>query len=211
MKTLITFAVDASGSMAGELNDVRKGYNQFVADQLAATQPGETLDFRLVMFDSNVKLLGDVRKLDDTNYRAGSMTALLDGVDAAIRLSDDFWITRPHTNDTKTYIVVFTDGGENSSTIKRPALLEKIEDRKAKWGWEFVFLGSGEGSWLEGKEFANTMTSFNFAGGNVAGVYAGASRSLTTSRTANVSYAAASATEPLLASAYVDPDDQPEA
>lgn len=71
METLIVFAVDASGSMHNEVVDVRKGYNQFVADQLAATGAGDALDFRLVRFNAFVDSLGDVRKLNEINYRAG--------------------------------------------------------------------------------------------------------------------------------------------
>ncbi len=145
--TELVFILDKSGSMGGLESDTIGGYNAILEKQKAVE--GECY-ITTVLFDNNYDLLHDridiqaVSPITEKEYQVGGSTALLD---AAGRTIHKIGNAQKHTADDyraeKVMFVIITDGEENSS---REYSAEKvkalIERQKAKYGWEFIFLGA---------------------------------------------------------------------
>ncbi len=145
--TELVFILDKSGSMAGLETDTIGGFNAMLEKQKAVE--GECL-ITTVLFDHTYELLHDrtdiraVNPITEKEYAVGGMTALLDAVGRTIDKIDK---AQEHTAEEyraeKVMFVIITDGAENSSKeYSAPAIKKAIEHRKAKQGWEFVFLGA---------------------------------------------------------------------
>ena len=146
-RTELVFILDRSGSMAGLESDTIGGYNAMLAKQKA--EPGECR-ITTVLFDDNYKLLHDridIRAVDPIGpeqYFVGGTTALLDAIGRTIhKIGNAQKYTAPGYRADKVMFVIITDGEENASreySLDRVKRL--IESQKAKYGWEFVFLGA---------------------------------------------------------------------
>ncbi|HHU76503.1 MAG TPA: VWA domain-containing protein [Firmicutes bacterium] len=145
--TEFVFILDKSGSMGGLEKDTIGGYNAMLEKQKAVE--GECF-LTTVLFDNNYQLLHDridiraVSSLTENDYTVGGSTALLDAIGRTIHKIGN---VQKHTADdyraTKVIFVIITDGEENSSreySAKR--VKEQIEHQKARYGWEFIFLGA---------------------------------------------------------------------
>lgn len=200
---LLVSIIDRSGSMGAEIAAARQGYNTLVADQ--AKLPGCLVS--TVIFDDRIDVLqvaapaADSIKLDETNCTARGSTALFDAVATGIN-GATLWLTNNPTFKGRVIVSVFTDGGENASTEypQRNALpqsgsifptegnglarLNALINAKKAEGWEFLFLGSGESAWLQGRAFASSVGAQHTytVNNNTAGTYAGASQSFLTAR-----------------------------
>lgn len=145
--TELVFILDKSGSMGGLEADTIGGFNSMLAKQQAVD--GECR-ITTVLFDNNYELLHDridiraVGKISEKEYQVGGSTALLDATGRTIHKIGD---AQKHTAEDyraeKVMFVIITDGEENSSreytADKVKALIER---QKAKYGWEFIFLGA---------------------------------------------------------------------
>lgn len=145
--TELVFILDKSGSMSGLEADTIGGYNSMLAKQRAIE--GEC-HITTVLFDNNYELLHDridiraVCSITEKEYYVGGSTALLDAIGRTIHKIGN---VQKHTADDyraeKVLFVIITDGAENSS---REYSAEKvkalIERQKAKYSWEFIFLGA---------------------------------------------------------------------
>ena len=111
--------------------------------------PGECL-ITTVLFDNDYKLLHDridiraVSPITEKEYSVGGSTALLDAIGMTIHKIGN---AQRHTADDyraeKVMFVIITGGEENSSReYGSDKIKEQIEHRKAKYGWEFIFLGA---------------------------------------------------------------------
>ena len=78
------------------------------------------------------------------DYVPGGCTALLDAVGGAIHhIGNVHKYARAEDVPEHTIFVITTDGMENASRRYTAAQVkEKIERQKAKYGWEFIFLGA---------------------------------------------------------------------
>lgn len=160
--THVLFITDMSGSMASIADDVRGGFNAYVADLRADSERRYRLT--AVMFDDVVERLCSAAKLPDVpemtskNYRPRGMTALLDAVG---RTLVDFDASVSLSADDRVLVVVQTDGAENASREYRRADVSKsIKEREATGKWSFVYLGVGADSWMQagGMGFASAST-----------------------------------------------------
>lgn len=214
---LLGLVVDKSGSMGNLRESTCQGINQLVTDQ--AAQPGQAL-ISLTLFDSgfDVRLVArDAREFPplgspENPYTTGGNTALYDAVGTTVRGLEAWLATHPDY-DGAVKVAIFTDGQENQSRQWHTFEPRGVEDawdlnNLIEWkqgeGWEFIFMGAGGSAWTEGKRFTTLADAsvFNYvADAHIAReVYAGASATLTSTRSTGESFAAAASVNETLLS-----------
>ena len=136
--TEIVFILDRSGSMSGLERDTIGGFNSMIVQQKKAE--GEAL-ISTVLFDNVSEVLHDrvnvrdIRPMTDRDYTVRGCTALLDAIGGAIHhIGNVHKYARPEDVPEHTMFVITTDGMENAS--------RRYSSEKAKYGWEFLFLGA---------------------------------------------------------------------
>ena len=145
--TELVFILDRSGSMQGLEGDTIGGFNSLIEKQKKVA--GECY-VSTVLFDGVSEVLHDRVKLTDIcpmtaeDYTVRGCTALLDAIGGAIRhIGNIHKYARPEDVPEHTLFVITTDGMENASRrYTAPQIKELIERQKAKYGWEFLFLGA---------------------------------------------------------------------
>lgn len=145
--TEIVFILDRSGSMSGLESDTIGGFNSMIEKQKKAD--GKAL-ISTVLFDNTSEVIHDradirnIRPMTDEDYAVGGCTALLDAIGGAIHhIGNVHKYARPEDVPEHTLFVITTDGMENASHYYDSAKVKKmIERQKAKYGWEFLFLGA---------------------------------------------------------------------
>lgn len=145
--TEIVFILDRSGSMSGLESDTIGGYNTLLEKQ--RREPGEAR-LSTVLFNHTTEVLHDrvdirtVTPLTERDYQVGGSTALLDAIGGAIdHIGCIHKYARPEDRPAHTLIVIATDGMENASRrYSGREIKQMIERQRAKYGWEFLFLGA---------------------------------------------------------------------
>ncbi len=166
--TDITMILDRSGSMGAIRNATIKGFNDFVTEQKKI--PGDGC-WSLLQFDDPASARGAgeafpnvvvdqkpqdaVPALTRETFVPRGNTALIDAVCLTIdaigrRLAD----TPEHLRPAKVLVVIMTDGQENSSReFSRDDLNERIAHQRAKYSWQFVFLGANQDAIAEAGKY----------------------------------------------------------
>ena len=145
--TELVFILDRSGSMSGLEADTIGGFNALIEKQ--KKEAGRAV-VSTVLFDDRTEVLHDRLPLEQVpamtgrDYYVRGCTALLDALGSAIdhigRLHKH---TSPEQRPDKTLFVITTDGMENASRRYTYDLVrEMVERQKARFGWEFLFLGA---------------------------------------------------------------------
>ena len=145
--TEIVFILDRSGSMRGLEGDTIGGFNAMVEKQ--KKEPGEAL-ISTILFDNVSEVIHDrvpvqqVAPMTDGDYFVRGCTALLDAIGGAIHhIENVHKYAREEDVPEHTLFVITTDGMENASRRYDSETVKKmIERQKAKYGWEFLFLGA---------------------------------------------------------------------
>lgn len=145
--TELIFILDKSGSMSGLEKDTIGGYNSMLEKQKAVE--GECR-ITTVLFDNNYELLHDridiraVNPITEKEYQVGGSTALLDAIGRTIhKIGNAQKNTADDYRSEKVMFVIITDGEENASReYSADKIKAQIERQKAKYGWEFIFLGA---------------------------------------------------------------------
>ena len=145
--TEIVFILDRSGSMSGLEADTIGGFNSMIEKQ--KREAGEAL-ISTVLFDNFSEVihdrvpLGRVEPMTDKEYYVRGCTALLDAIGGAIHhIGNIHKYAREEDVPEHTLFVITTDGMENASRRYDSETVKKmIERQKAKYGWEFLFLGA---------------------------------------------------------------------
>ena len=156
--TELVFILDRSGSMSGLEADTIGGFNAMIEKQKKAD--GTAL-ISTVLFDSASKVIHDrvnvqdVRPLTTDDYTVRGCTALLDAIGGAIHhIANIHKYARPEDVPEHTLFVITTDGMENASRRYGIAhVRQMIEKEKAKYGWEFLFLGANIDAAAEAGKF----------------------------------------------------------
>lgn len=145
--TEIVFILDRSGSMSGLEADTIGGFNSMIEKQ--KREAGEAL-ISTVLFDNLSEVIHDrvpigrVEPMTDREYYVRGCTALLDAIgDAIHHIGNIHKYAREEDVPEHTLFVITTDGMENASRRYDSETVKKmIERQKAKYGWEFLFLGA---------------------------------------------------------------------
>lgn len=147
--TFIAVVLDRSGSMFTVQADTIGGFNAFLAEQQAC--PGEAT-LMLVQFADDRQItsarpIADVAPLTPfTYYPDGPSTALYDAIGFTIDAVGARLAALPEADRPgKVLIMIQTDGLENSSRLySRERVAEMIKHQRAKYNWNFVFVGASE-------------------------------------------------------------------
>ena len=145
--TELVFILDRSGSMSGLEADTIGGFNAMIGRQRGAR--GEAL-VSTVLFDTRSEVIHDrvdIRRIEPMTrrqYTPGGCTALLDAVGGAIHhIGQVHRYAREEDRPEHTLFVITTDGMENASRRYTAEQVRKMIGRqKARFGWEFLFLGA---------------------------------------------------------------------
>lgn len=145
--TEIVFILDRSGSMSGLEEDTIGGFNSMIEQQKQGE--GEAL-ISTVLFDNVSEVIHDrvpvksVALLTREDYSVRGCTALLDAIGGAIHhIGNIHKYAREEDVPEHTLFVITTDGMENASRrYDSETVKNMIERQKAKYGWEFLFLGA---------------------------------------------------------------------
>ena len=145
--TELVFILDRSGSMAGLEGDTIGGFNAMIEKQKKAA--GEAV-VSTVLFDNACEVIHDrvevqrIAPLTEAQYSVRGCTALLDAVGGAIHhIGNVHKYARAEDRPEHTLFVITTDGMENASRRYTAEQVKRmIERQKARYGWEFIFLGA---------------------------------------------------------------------
>ena len=145
--TEVVFILDRSGSMSGLEADTIGGFNSLIRKQ--RKEEGEAI-VSTVLFDDACDVIHDrvpiakVENLTEETYFVRGCTALLDAVGGAIHhIGNVHKYARPEDVPEHTLFIITTDGMENASRFySSDRVKQMIERQKAKYGWEFLFLGA---------------------------------------------------------------------
>ena len=156
--TEIVFILDRSGSMGGLELDTIGGYNSLIKKQ--KKEEGEAI-ISTVLFDDQTEVIHDRVSLDriqpmtEAEYYVRGCTALLDAVGGAIHhIGNVHKYARKEDVPEKTLFIITTDGMENASRrYSYEKVKHMIERQKAKFGWEFLFLGANIDAIEEARRF----------------------------------------------------------
>lgn len=145
--TEIIFILDRSGSMSGLEADTIGGFNSMIEKQKKAD--GEAM-ISTVLFDNVSEVIHDrvsvldIQPMTDKDYTVRGCTALLDAIGGAIHhIGNIHKYARAEDVPEHTLFVITADGMENASRhYNAERVKQMIERQKARYGWEFLFLGA---------------------------------------------------------------------
>ena len=145
--TELVFILDKSGSMAGLEADTIGGFNAMLMKQQKAE--GEAF-VTTALFNHKYELLHDrinvkgISPITNRDYEVGGSTALFDAIGFTIqKIINVQKRTSVEERADKILFVITTDGMENASQEYSADKIKKmVQYQKAKFGWEFMFLGA---------------------------------------------------------------------
>lgn len=148
---LINFVLDKSGSMDVIRDATISGFNEFLGDQ---RREGGKAIMTLTLFDTHFRTraravpVSEIPDFDYEDYQPGGMTALYDAIGHTLKMTDDFYASE---KPDQVLFVIMTDGLENASReFDRKRIFDMIADRQKLAGYEFIYLGANQDSYMVG-------------------------------------------------------------
>lgn len=156
--TELVFIIDKSGSMSGLESDTIGGFNSLIEKQ--KKEDGKCL-VSTVFFNGESEVIHDrvdiskVNRLTEDDYCVGGCTALVDAIGCAVHhIANIHKYSRKEDIPDNTMFVITTDGIENASHIYSSEKVKSmIEEKKEKYGWDFIFIGANIDSVETAKHF----------------------------------------------------------
>lgn len=141
---------DKSGSMWSRQKETISGYNEYLedlqsdkADEAFLTQVQFNRNYYVIEEETPIQ---DAEPLNESTYSPSGGTALLDAVGRAITT-----LRRTLSKDERAFVIIMTDGEENSSSeYTRADIKSLIKSCEREGNWTFTFLGAGQDSWAGG-------------------------------------------------------------
>ncbi|PCJ81248.1 MAG: hypothetical protein COA49_05925 [Bacteroidetes bacterium] len=134
--------------MAGEINEVRNELNIQIKKMSEESDELHPCTFTLRTFDSEINNvhvnvpINEVPRITESDYSTGGMTALYDAIGSTIESVGELLGNRIDGDNESLAMIIFSDGGENSSTrydaTKIKNLLDKYQNRP---GFNIAFVG----------------------------------------------------------------------
>lgn len=188
--THIYVVLDRSGSMVSIADDMRGGFDAFIADQ--AKEPGEC-KVTLVQFDTSYEKVYEdkpIAKVPALKLQPRGGTALLDALGETITTVGEKLANLDE--DKRPGAVIFciiTDGEENSSReFDLPQVRKMIKRQQKDYEWLFMYLGANQDAISVARSMGiargQTMT---YAGVNTHSTVGGMSANTTAYRGAKAS------------------------
>lgn len=142
--SLIAALLDRSGSMQSIADDMRGGFDAYLAGE--NTQTGRTV-VTLAQFDDSYQLVYQNRPIADVpplTLEPRGTTALLDATGRFITEVGSGLAALPEDDRPgEVTVLVMTDGLENSSREwSKEAVQQLVSQQQNTYGWDFVFLGA---------------------------------------------------------------------
>lgn len=176
-KARIILILDRSGSMSSVKDEAEKGVAHFLAEQ---AKVGGKCKVSFTRFDTEIELVFSDVPIDEVppiKCEPRNMTALLDAVGRTISEAK----LKPKW---KTYVVIVTDGQENSSREWTLDKLRPLIEERRKAGWEILFIGTSEAAVADARQFGVATHSSAVMDSHNSGVaYAASAANVTRSRT----------------------------
>jgi hypothetical protein len=170
--TIISTVLDMSGSMRSITLPTISGYDEYIGTQKEAVGAGKAVA-SLTVFNTdwlnrgstsiNIETLyrglelERVEELTTNQYRPDGGTPLYDAIAHVVRDTEKLIERCKGTPDV--FLVIITDGEENSSKEHTRDNISKLITEKQEDGWNFVFLGADQNAWEVG-------TGLGIHGGN---------------------------------------------
>jgi uncharacterized protein YegL len=135
----IVFILDRSGSMRSIARDTIGGFESFLETQ--KEQPGSAT-VTLVQFDDQYQVDYkdiDINEVPKLQFTPRGWTALYDAIGKTV----SEMMAEKQPEDTKTIIVILTDGEENRSTEYTYGSVQNLlKEAQDSLGWEVIFVGA---------------------------------------------------------------------
>lgn len=176
-KTLIAALLDRSGSMADIADDMRGGFDSYIAAERG--QPGTTV-VTLAQFDDQYDVVYQntpIASVPPLDVQPRGMTALLDAIGRFVTEVGAGLAALPEDQRPgEVTVLVLTDGHENASrNWSKDAVRELISQQETVYGWDFVFLGANMDAVDVGSDLgfaAGKSLTYDADEGGVQGVWA---------------------------------------
>lgn len=222
-RLLVGIVLDRSSSMGSILAPTISGTNE----QFSALRDSDDAANTFVAFNTFASVVTPVfhdgtpeknptlvpvtslKDITEADYRPSGMTAMFDGVSAMI---DFLAAEAAHVDDV--LVVVISDGGENASKLVTSEVLSSKVTELQEAGWNFTYIGANQDLTQVQEQLgfhAGNMLTFdaNVAGSTVMNnTVAGALRSYTSTRSANLSAGAEGRITTQALYDMPDPDDK---
>jgi len=158
-KTLVSFLLDRSASMASVRDATIEAFNGYV-EGLKDGDKGE-VEFTFLQFDSVSidkhcvnRPIKDAPMLSYDNFQPRGSTPLIDAIFTTVEAIDAALAKRDDT--PKIVICIQTDGEENCSSAHDWLELNALIKEKTLAGWQFNFMGCGIDAYQQGAKMGIT-------------------------------------------------------
>lgn len=155
--------LDESGSMRSFKNDTLGSLRGFFNEQRNISKSSSP--FVVTTFNTTCtnKFRGTLSSELDIDYNPTGQTALYDAIGMTINEVQN-QLCKLETRPADVYIIILTDGEENSSTKYSQQLIKDLIEKQKLQSWKFIYLGANQDAFTAGGVIGITKDScMNYA------------------------------------------------